>query len=310
MSQPVPSPTASRLARPGWLDLRLVAGVLLVLVSVVVGARVLASADRTSPVWVLARDMAIGSTLSADDLTRQAVRLEDTDQRYVTAPTDAKPPVGYVLLRGLGAGELLPRAALRLPETGEGLRDVTVPVEAGHLPPDLRSGQLVDVYLTIGKDTDAQARATSLLLRSIAVRDRSSSASRTQGGDAVVLSVGPADAATLVTALRAGTLDLVRVPEDAELAPLTPVTVTDAGSGTASPAPSASPPEATAEAEGATVDPQVPDPSPVVPSAPSVTPPVPPVLPVLPVPPAPPVTSPAPPVPPATSTATPSASPR
>ncbi len=247
MSQQVPSPTASRLARPGWLDLRLVAGVLLVLVSVVIGARVLASADRTSPVWVLARDMAVGSTLSADDLTRQAVRLEDTDQRYVTAPADAKPPVGYVLLRGLGSGELLPRAALRLPETGEGLRDVTVPVEVGHLPPDLRAGQLVDVYLTTGKDTDAEARATTLLLRSIAVRDRSSGASRTQGGDAVVLSVGPVDAATLVAALRAGTLDLVRVPEDAELAPLTPVTITDAGSGTPSASPSeASPSEASA----------------------------------------------------------------
>lgn len=232
MSQPVPSPTASRLARPGWLDLRLVAGVLLVLVSVVVGARVLSAADRTSPVWVLATDMAVGSTLSADDLTRQAVRLADTDGRYVAAPADVQAPVGYVLLRGLGAGELLPRAALRLPETGEGLRDVTVPVEPGHVPPDLRAGQLVDVYVTIGTDTDVATRSTSLLLRSIAVRDRSASASRTQSGDAVVLSVGPVDAATLVSALRAGTLDLVRVPEDADLAPLTSATGTEAVSGT------------------------------------------------------------------------------
>lgn len=242
MSQPVPSPNASRLARPGWLDVRLVVGVLLVLVSVVVGARVLSAADQTTKVWVLARDLAVGSTLQEQDLARLAVRLDDTDQRYVSAPTGVTPPVGYVLLRGLGTGELLPRAALRLPEAGEGLRDVTVPVEAGHLPPDLRAGQLVDVYVTTGRDTDA-ARSTALLLRSIAVRDRTSNADRGAGGDAVVLSVGPSDAQVLVAALRSGTLDLVRVPEDAGLAPLTPATVTDAD---VLPAPDAAAPSPTA----------------------------------------------------------------
>ncbi len=47
MSDAPGSPKAGRLATPGWVDGRLVLGVLLVLVSVVVGARVLSAADRS-----------------------------------------------------------------------------------------------------------------------------------------------------------------------------------------------------------------------------------------------------------------------
>src|SRR3954452_22866223 len=47
-------PTPRRVRPPRWLDLRLVLGVLLVLGSVLLGARVVTAADATVPVWAAA----------------------------------------------------------------------------------------------------------------------------------------------------------------------------------------------------------------------------------------------------------------
>ena len=227
------SPAASRLATPSWLDARLVLGVLLVLVSVVVGARLLASADSSTGVWSVARDLAPGSTLAAGDLERRQVRLTGDDlDRYLTVASGS--PVGYVLTRGVGRGELLPRAGIDQPQALGSLRDVSVPVEPGHLPDDLAAGQVVDVYLTLDADQVAAATAaeasraaaegrpaaavpagTQRLLTSITVRDRPGR-DAAQGAVAVVLTVRQVDAQLLVSALQTGGLDLVRVPRAEE----------------------------------------------------------------------------------------------
>ena len=153
------SPAARRLATPRWLDTRLVLGVLLVLLSVLVGARVLAGADRSQLVWATSRALAPGSVLAAGDLVAVRVRLFDTAGLYLDAEQPA--PVGYVAARGLGAGELLPDDALRRPELDVDYRLVTVLVELGHVPPDLVDGQQVDVWLTPDREPGSAAPAAA-----------------------------------------------------------------------------------------------------------------------------------------------------
>lgn len=212
------SPAAARLATPSWLDGRLVLGALLVLVSIVVGARVLSSADASQGVWVATRPLAAGSTLADGDLAPGRVRLFDNGARYLGA-TGSK-PVGYVLQRGVGAQELLPRDSLTRPDDlARRVRDVSVPVGAGHLPDDLQSGQQVDVYVTPGSTTRAPgqpiaAGGTRLVLSRITVtlRPRGGGGLGASGTAGVVLSVPDTDAATLVAAVQEGAVDLVRVP--------------------------------------------------------------------------------------------------
>src|SRR6476469_1490712 len=60
--------TPRRVRPPRWLDLRLVLGVLLVLGSVLLGARVVGAADATVPVWAVTGDLAAGTRLDASDL--------------------------------------------------------------------------------------------------------------------------------------------------------------------------------------------------------------------------------------------------
>jgi hypothetical protein len=47
----LPKPTASRLTKPSWRDTRLVVGVVLVLLSMTVGAKAIAAADDTVPMY-------------------------------------------------------------------------------------------------------------------------------------------------------------------------------------------------------------------------------------------------------------------
>jgi hypothetical protein len=139
-TEPAPAPAARRVRAPRWLDLRLVLGVLLVLGSVLLGARVVGAADATVPVWSVTGDLAAGTVLSADDLLAVDVRLDSAASGYLSTTVD---PAGRTLARAVGAGELLPGAALE--ETTD-LVQVALPAQAGWVPPGLRRGQLVDVY--------------------------------------------------------------------------------------------------------------------------------------------------------------------
>jgi hypothetical protein len=138
---------------PRWLDLRLVLGVLLVLGSVLLGARVIGAADATVPVWAAAADLAAGSELSAADLVAVDVRLDDAAAAYLSTRTDAS---GRTLGRAVRAGELLPRSALEKPVD---LVHLALPVQSGYVPPDLARGQLVDVYAVDDPAAGAAAAA-------------------------------------------------------------------------------------------------------------------------------------------------------
>ncbi|SEO71528.1 SAF domain-containing protein [Trujillonella endophytica] len=136
----VRGPVPRRVRAPRWLDLRLVLGVLLVLVSVLVGARVVAAADTTVPVWAASGDLAAGTVLSAGDLVAVDVRLDDVAARYLATSTR---PEGRTLGRAVRSGELLPGSAL---EEAPDLVQIALPVQAGFVPPGLDRGRIVDVY--------------------------------------------------------------------------------------------------------------------------------------------------------------------
>jgi len=217
------SPKASRLAAPSWLDTRLVLGVLLVLVSVVVGARVLSSADRSQTVWVTTRDLAAGSELVREDLAVARVRLFGDSRQYISGRGPA--PVGYFLRRAVGARELLPLRALTEPGKDVTFRAITVPVGRGHLPPDLRAGMQVDVYVSPTSSAGAteQAGPPRLVVRGVTVLLRPKTSGFAGGGssdEGVVLQVRPTEVPLVLAAMSEGRIDLVGVPRLQE----TPVT--------------------------------------------------------------------------------------
>lgn len=140
------SPPAVRARTPGWRDPRLWVGVAIVAVSVVVGARLFAAADDSVPVWAVAADMGAGDLVGADDLTVQRVRFADADDldRYYRA--DEELPADLRLVRGVGDGELLPRAATGAGEGAEHMH-LSIEVAPGRVPTSVAAGSVVDVFV-------------------------------------------------------------------------------------------------------------------------------------------------------------------
>ena len=187
----VTSPTPRRVRAPKWLDLRLVAGVVLVLGSVIVGARVISSANASDAVWAASRDLAPGTVLSADDLSEVHVRLPAGAGAYLPVRTVV---LGQSVTRQVTAGELLPRAALAATDAAT---TITVPLASTNAP-RVQRGQRLQLWVS------TRSCSATAVLADVTVQDVQStgggafSGGSTQG---VVIRVPPPLAGRVITAL-------------------------------------------------------------------------------------------------------------
>ncbi len=121
----------------------------IVAASVLAGGFVLGTSDETTPVWAAADPLPAGHVLTADDLTVRQVHFADSRAATLYVRADRQVPPDTRLLRDVGAGELLPDAALGSGGTAS-LREVPVSVAPDQVPRDVEVGDAVDVYLRPG----------------------------------------------------------------------------------------------------------------------------------------------------------------
>lgn len=134
-------------------------GLALVCLSVLVGARVLATADDTVAVLAATDSLVAGQRVTSADLTEVRLRFtseEDAD-RYLTAGEQL--PREAVLLRPVGPGELVPRASVSTEQ--DGLVEIPLSVDPGRVPGSVRAGSVVDVWVT--GDAEGSRRSEQLL---------------------------------------------------------------------------------------------------------------------------------------------------
>ncbi|KAE8763932.1 hypothetical protein [Georgenia thermotolerans] len=156
-------PRARRLRRPTWRDPRLGVGVLLVAASVALGTWAVRDAAATTAVYAARQDLTPGDALDGDALVVAHVRLGGPEERYL--PVADGVPDSAVALRTVGAGELVPRAAVGASEAVD-LRPVVIPLGLS-VPADLGPGTVVDLWLvpappTGGLQPEAPAPPTLL----------------------------------------------------------------------------------------------------------------------------------------------------
>jgi hypothetical protein len=122
--------------------------------SVVLGARLLGSADDSVAVWTVAENLEEGTPIGATHVVARDVRFADAAlaDRYVSAGSTL--PAGSVLLRDLAAGELLPREALGSAEVVP-LVEVPLAVPIAAVPATVRAGAVVDVWATPDREAFA-----------------------------------------------------------------------------------------------------------------------------------------------------------
>ena len=148
----LPKPTAARLRKPSWRDSRLVVGLVLVLLSMAIGAKVIASADDTVPMYAAAAALVPGQPVTQKDVRRVDVQLDANEGRYVAADHDIGP--NTFALRDVRPGELLPRSALGT-KADVNLKPVSVLVDGGAAA-QLTAGSIVDVWVN-AKDRSSGA---------------------------------------------------------------------------------------------------------------------------------------------------------
>ncbi|HJV97821.1 MAG TPA: hypothetical protein VJ617_01805 [Arthrobacter sp.] len=136
---------AARLKRPSWKDPRLLVGILLVLASVAGVISLVGSADRTTEVYAARDAIAVGETLTEDNVVRAKVRLGDTEQHYITV--EAGLPEGVVAVQRIGKDQLVPRESLGSVDALD-RKPVAVAVEEA-LPSQVVDGTRVDVWVAM-----------------------------------------------------------------------------------------------------------------------------------------------------------------
>lgn len=215
----LPAPVAPRLRRPGWRDPRLLAGVALVAGSVALGSWAVRSAQATVPVYVARDTLVPGDPLAPGALVVRDVQLGTVDlARYVRA--DRPLPESSTVLRVIGAGELVPQAALGDAADAD-VRPVAVPLE--HAPSRaLVVGASVDLWFVpeaSGSAADGTPAGTAEEPRTLAVgltvaEVETPDGAFSVGGASTVQVLVPSDqlADVLKALAAAGTVDVVPVP--------------------------------------------------------------------------------------------------
>lgn len=211
----LPKPTATRLQRPSWRDSRLVVGVVLVLLSMAVGAKAIAAADETVPMYAAAASLVPGQPVTQKDVRRVDVQLGVDRQRYVTADHDIT--ADTFALRDVRPGELLPISALGT-RAAVDLKPVSVPVSDGGAA-QLTAGSVVDVWVNARDSTSATAKygkpAKTLEAAPVAHTPdaRGGGLGDASGTTAVQIMVPEASVQTLIAAIDQGAkITLVPVP--------------------------------------------------------------------------------------------------
>ncbi|MGC0143233.1 hypothetical protein [Pseudactinotalea sp. Z1732] len=137
------TPGGLRMRRPSWRDPRLGIGVLLVAASVALGSWVVTQAGATVPAYTAREVLVPGEPITMDDLEVVQVQMSGLMQTYLTPEEDV--PADAVVLRTVGAGELVPAAAIGSAVQLD-LRPVTIPTDASAAT-SLARGSRVDVWV-------------------------------------------------------------------------------------------------------------------------------------------------------------------
>ncbi|MDY6051524.1 MAG: hypothetical protein SPI83_03825 [Rothia sp. (in: high G+C Gram-positive bacteria)] len=163
---------AARFRKPGFRDPKLLAGVLIILLSVLGVVGIVRATNQTQPYYVASKDIGIGEKITTDNTTTTQVKLGDSAQFYLSA--DQVIAEGTVATRPLASGELLSARSLSS-EVNDGRRLVTLLLDqyavAEYLP-----GDHVDIwvaYKTEGTNSygDPVAIAESAQVHSVTAQE-------------------------------------------------------------------------------------------------------------------------------------------
>lgn len=159
--------TARRFTPAPLRDARWIVGVLLLALGVAGTLRVISGFDDSVAVWAAKSTLTPGQRLGAADVVRTRVHLDRGNSRYVLA----EGPAQGIVQRVVGAGELIPSAALG-DASGVSVRSVSVTLERGQADV-VRAGADVEVWVAAkvdGAGTASYEKPEKIIDRALVAR--------------------------------------------------------------------------------------------------------------------------------------------
>lgn len=137
---------------------RTIIGISMILLSFLAAALINKESNRTVLVWGSYGELAPGDVIAQSDLIAIRVMLPENSRRYLSVKADV---IGTVVLRKLGAHELIPTDSLSNAPYGIDTRATPIEVLKNDLPMDLSRGSIVDIYALPNEVSQSAGRVDS-----------------------------------------------------------------------------------------------------------------------------------------------------
>lgn len=182
-------------------NLRLAFGVLLICTSFVSAYLLSTSSNRMVTVWSATKDLAPGSVLQIEDIERTQVLIPNNAQYYLDGNSSI---LGSYVIRPIGAAELIPAYAVTTEPISD-LRAVPISIPINRLPYQIKTGQIVDVYVVpkqqISANQENSNLRSNLLLSAIGISGIDSEGGKLGGEIAITLLVPENSVGELVSTI-------------------------------------------------------------------------------------------------------------
>ena len=155
------------------LNPRVASAIALLGISLIAAVAISSSANRSVFVWAANSQIAAGNEIKDSDIKKVRVFLPDNSKLYFSSKANL---TGSTLLRTVGAGELIPAAAVSNEKDGKNRKSVPIKVSRNDYPADLARGAVIDIYSLPAKDMNVKSAsmliAHGVVIESIDLRSR------------------------------------------------------------------------------------------------------------------------------------------
>ena len=207
----------------GWLKGRLVATMrsnkkrsqsrnviaITLIVASFLSAYILSSlANRRVLIWSARVPLTVGSRVSAGDLMAERVALPEGNSLYLTADRDVR---GYLILRPIKVGELVPTSSLSASAESLNVSAVPIKVHIADLPADISVGEVVNIYHVGESQLSKEVEPPTLVLSRTSILGINRKGENLGGDLSLTVSTSSKTILKLLAATSSGHLVLVRV---------------------------------------------------------------------------------------------------
>lgn len=165
-------------------------------------------ANRTVLIWSARVPLNVGSRVTASDLVAERVALPERNSVYLRADHSIR---GYLILRSVKVGELLPRTSVSPNAESLTVSAIPIRVHSSDLPADISIGEVVNIYHVGDSQLSKEIEPPSLVLSRTSILGINRKGENLGGALSLTVSTSTRNILRVLAATSAGHFVVVRL---------------------------------------------------------------------------------------------------